>query len=307
MLTVSIFIIVAFLIIRLIIGVVQRILESRARGKAFRRLVNQGRIDAGIYDKAKWSESTTTGKGPVRARLSRDQQRAIARARLEMRNDFVDDNRPGLYQYIIIFLIASVLGLVIETVYIYITFGILESRVGLVWGPFSPLYGVGAVVLTMVLWPLRKEPVWKIFLISAILGSCLEQLAGWSMETFAHAQSWTYLGLPDHITQWVAWRFVAMWGVLGVVWTRAIMPEMLYRIGEPASRRQVVVVTLLAAFIVLDVVMTVACFWRAGQRFEGVPPRNAFESYVDMHFDDQFIAKTFENMRIGEDIPISNK
>ena len=191
----------------------------------------------------------------------------------------------------------------IETVYTFIVFGILESRVGLVWGPFSPLYGVGAVLLTMVLWPLRKEKVWKIFLLSAVLGSLLEQTAGWSMETFAHLQSWTYLGLPDHITQWIAWRFVAMWGILGVVWCRVIMPELIFRIGEPTSRKQVVLVTLLAAFIALDVVMTIACFWRAGQRLEGMPPRNGFEVYVDTHFDDRFMAKTFENMRIGEDIP----
>ncbi len=305
MLTVSLFIFAAFLLIRLIIGVVQRWLESRARGRAFRSLLQQGRIDAGVYGAAKWSEQDSSGR--VRAKMSRDQQQAIARARLQMREDFLDDHAPGLYQYIIIFLIASVLGLVIETVYIYIVFGIFESRVGLVWGPFSPLYGVGAVLLTLVLWPLRKQPVWRLFLISAVLGGLLEQFAGWSMETFMHAQSWTYLGLPDHITQWIAWRFLAMWGLLGVVWARAIMPEMIYRIGEPVSRRQVVVVTLLSAFIVLDVVMTIACFWRAGQRFQGVPPRNPFESYVDMHFDDKFIASTFENVRIGEDIPISNK
>ncbi len=68
-------------------------------------------------------------------------------------------------------------------------FGVLESRVGLVWGPFSPLYGVGAVLLTLVLWPLRKAPAWKVFLLSAALGGALEQTAGWSMEHFAHASS----------------------------------------------------------------------------------------------------------------------
>lgn len=306
MLTISLLIILAFLLARFVMGSVQRYLEGRARGRAFNRMLNQGRLDAGVYADALWS-ATTTGARKVRNRVSNEQRNAILQARLEMRDDFLDDTKPGLYQYIIIFLVASVLGLVIETVYTFIVFGILESRVGLVWGPFSPLYGVGAVLLTMVLWPLRKEPAWKVFIISAVVGSLLEQTAGWSMEYFAHLQSWTYLGLPDHITQWIAWRFVVMWGLLGVVWCRVIMPEMMYRIGEPTSRRQVILVTLLAAFITLDVVMTIACFWRAGQRFEGVPPRNGFEVYVDTHFDDKFMAETFENMKIGEDIVPSNK
>ena len=250
-------------------GSVQRYLEGRARGRAFNRMLNQGRLDAGVYADALWS-ATTTGARKVRNRVSNEQRNAILQARLEMRDDFLDDTKPGLYQYIIIFLVASVLGLVIETVYTFIVFGILESRVGLVWGPFSPLYGVGAVLLTMVLWPLRKEPAWKVFIISAVVGSLLEQTAGWSMEYFAHLQSWTYLGLPDHITQWIAWRFVVMWGLLGVgAGCRVIMPEMMYRIGEPTSRRQVILVTLLAAFITLDVVMTIACFWRAGPALRG--------------------------------------
>lgn len=306
MLTVSLFIILAFCLARLAIGVLQRYLEGRARGRAFKRMLTQGRLEAGVYSEALWS-ATTAGARKVRSRVSNEQRNAILQARLEMREDFLNDSKPGIYQYIIIFLISAVLGLVIETVYTFVVFGIVESRVGLVWGPFSPMYGFGAVLLTMVLWPLRGEPAWKIFLISAILGSALEQLSGWGMEYFAHLQSWTYLGLPDHITQWIAWRFVFMWGILGLVWCRVIMPELIYRIGEPTSRRQIVLVTLLAAFIVLDVTMTLACFWRAGQRLEGVPPRNGFELYVDTHFDDRFMARTFENMKIGEDIVPSNK
>ena len=302
MLTISLLIFLAFLIARFVIGSIQRHLESLGKGSSFKHMLKQGKLDAGVFDDAKWTESTRFGRKRLRSRISVEQRRIIQQTRLKMREDFLNDNNPGIYQYIIIFLVASVLGLVIETVYTFIMFGILESRVGLVWGPFSPLYGVGAVLLTMVLWPLRNRPVWQQFLISAVVGGVLEQACGWSMEHFAHAQSWTYLGLPDHITQWVAVRFLIMWGCLGVVWCRVIMPEMIYRIGEPTTRRRVVLVTILTVFIVADICMTIACFWRAGQRFEGVPPQNAFEVYVDTHYNDQFMARTFENLRIGEDL-----
>ena len=116
-----------------------------------------------------------------------------------------------------------------------------------------------------------------------------------------HAWSWSYLHFPDHITQWVAWRFLIVWGLLGVAWCKVIMPELLYRIGEPTSRRQAVVVTFLTAFIALDIAMTVACFWRAGKREEGVPPQNVFEEYVDRHFGDEFIKGKFENLRMDSD------
>lgn len=101
----------------------------------------------------------------------------------------MDDIQPGFYQYIIIFLIASILGLVLEMVWMFVMFGIVESRVGLVWGPFSPLYGFGAVLLTMLLWKLRKKPWWVIFVVSAVTGGLLEQGTGWCMEYFMHAES----------------------------------------------------------------------------------------------------------------------
>lgn len=299
--TITVFIVALFLVARGITFLIQRYLDFHGAGRSFKKLLRQGRIDAGVYADAVWSEVNRFGHKKLRAKISKEQQRVIRDARRQLRDDFLNDNRPGFYQYLIIFLVASVLGLILETIWMFVAYGVLESRVGLVWGPFSPLYGCGAVLLTVVLWRLRDQPTWMIFLISAGLGGILEQLAGWSMETVMHAWSWSYLHFPDHITQWVAWRFLIVWGLLGVAWCKVIMPELLYRIGEPTSRRQAVVVSFLTAFIALDIAMTVACFWRAGKREEGVPPQNVFEEYVDRHFGDEFIKGKFENLKMDSD------
>ena len=299
--TITVFIVALFLVARGITFLIQRYLDFHGAGRSFKKLLRQGRIDAGVYADAVWSEVNRFGHKKLRAKISKEQQRVIRDARRQLRDDFLNDNCPGFYQYLIIFLVASVLGLILETIWMFVAYGVLESRVGLVWGPFSPLYGCGAVLLTVVLWRLRDQPTWMIFLISAGLGGILEQLAGWSMETVMHAWSWSYLHFPDHITQWVAWRFLIVWGLLGVAWCKVIMPELLYRIGEPTSRRQAVVVSFLTAFIALDIAMTVACFWRAGKREEGVPPQNVFEEYVDRHFGDEFIRGKFENLRMDSD------
>ncbi len=301
MFRIVVLIVALFLISRGISYLIQRYLAARGAGRTFKRMLRQGRIDAGVYDDAIWTESSAFGRTKLRPKISSAQQRVIYEARRALREDFLNDHAPGFYQYIIIFLVASVLGLILETVYMYALYGVVESRVGLVWGPFSPLYGFGAVLLTAVLWPLRNQPIWIIFVISAGIGGILEQIAGWGMETVMHAWSWSYLHFPDHITQWVAWRFLIMWGVLGLAWCKLIMPEMLFRIGEPTTRRQAVVAGLLAAFIALDVSITVMCFYRAGKRQEGIPPQNVFEEYIDRHFGDDFISDTFENINLDRD------
>lgn len=239
----------------------------------------------------------------ARAERKRGLGRLFARwhASGEAIDEYLDHLSLGWYQAVIIFFLGSMAGLLIEEVWMLVSAGLTESRVGLVWGPFSPLYGLGAVLLTWMSFHLRAHGAagWQVFLVSAVVGGVLEQLAGWSMSTFFDAESWTYLHLPDHITQWVAWRFLAAWGVLGLVWCRAVMPRLLYQIGMPTTRRQAVFVTLVAVYLVADVAMTLACFDRKAERDAGEPPSNAFEQWVDTNYNDEFISSRFENLKIG--------
>lgn len=296
-----------------------------AQGKSFRKLAHGERLgediqqaaDEVILDRAERLRIKARGKldhsykkDPAYAqmktrpkpRLSSEQIKAVRAARADQRDEYLDHTQLRFYHYIIIFLVASVAGLVLEMVWMFITMGKTELRVGLVWGPFSPLYGFGACLLTMALWNFRKAPAWHVFFISAALGGGLEQMTGMLMEDLFHAQSWTYLGLPDAITQWIAWRFLFAWGVIGLIWCRVIMPEAIYKIGEPTTRRQHVWLALITIFLALDISMTVFCFARKTARDEGIPAVTIVDEYVDSHFDDEFIANRFQNMVIGEDL-----
>lgn len=241
----------------------------------------------------------------ARAASKRGLARVFARwqASREAVDEYLDHMRLGWYQVIIIFFVGCMAGLLLEEIWMLATAGLTENRVGLVWGPFSPLYGTGAVLLTVLCFEMRKHNArsWQIFLISAAVGGGLEQITGWGMETLFDAESWTYLYLPDHITQWVAWRFLFFWGLLGLVWCRSIMPKLLYKIGMPTSQRQVLFVTLVAVYLVADIGMTLVCFDRMTARDAGVPAANAFERWVDTNYTDEFIAGRFQNLKIGDE------
>jgi uncharacterized membrane protein len=192
--------------------------------------------------------------------------------------------------------------LVLEEVWMLITAGLTESRVGLVWGPFSPLYGAGAVLLTVVTFYMRKQgaKAWQVFLISVVVGGLLEQGTGWAMETFMHAVSWDYIagGVPGAITKWVALPFLFFWGLLGFAWYKFIMPELLFALGTDTAVRRYVFVALLSVYLVSDIGMTLACFRRRAERDAGIAPQNAFEQWVDERYSDQFMSQRFQNMVI---------
>ena len=95
-----------------------------------------------------------------------------------------------------IFVVCSVLGLIIEVVYHFVIVvpGEYQDRAGMLFGPFSPIYGVGAVLMTMALNRFHDKPVPVIFLVSAVIGGAFEFFVSWFMETAFGAVAWDYTG-----------------------------------------------------------------------------------------------------------------
>lgn len=231
------------------------------------------------------------------AKLSREQAAEQTQARRARREAYLD-SLPfvSFYHLVVIFTFASVLGLVLETLWWLVTEGAWQHRYGMVWGPFSPLYGIGAVLLTVCLWKIRKKPGWVIFLLSMVIGSCLEQLVGMCLEGVFGMVSWTYESYPDAITKFVSLRMSLLWGMLGCVWAYSIMPEIVFLLGTPKEPGRTIVAVVLTAFLVADASMTIAVSLRKAARDEGVPATNALERFIDQRYGDEFMQERFENV-----------
>ncbi len=78
-----------------------------------------------------------------------------------------------------LFMIGCVFGLVVETLYHRVVWGEWQDRAGLLWGPFSPIYGCGAVVLTACLNRLWRSHPLLIFCASAVIGGAFEYFVSW--------------------------------------------------------------------------------------------------------------------------------
>lgn len=68
----------------------------------------------------------------------------------------------GFYKLACLFFIAAFLGDLIEMVFCRLTMGVWMSRSSVVWGPFSVVWGLGAVLLTAVLYKYkdRERPLY---------------------------------------------------------------------------------------------------------------------------------------------------
>ncbi len=95
-----------------------------------------------------------------------------------------------------VFVICCFLGLIIETVYHFavVVPGEIQDRAGLLFGPFSPIYGFGAVLMTVALNRFYKANPVIIFLVSAVIGGLFEAATALFMEYGFGAVAWDYSG-----------------------------------------------------------------------------------------------------------------
>lgn len=204
-----------------------------------------------------------------------------------------------------IFVVASILGLILEDIFHVLVYGGWESRAGLVWGPFSPIYGVGAVALTLFLNRFYYTHDLIVFLAAMVIGAALEYGASWMMEYFWHAVAWDYTGTFGSINGRTNFFFGVMWGTLGLFWVRFVLP-IVKRVQERFAGRGGVafkaVTWALIVFMVINAVVTVLALHREGQRAQGIPPATQVDAVLDEVFPDAWLQERFHNMTVSADV-----
>ena len=199
-----------------------------------------------------------------------------------------------------LFVGASVFGLLVETLYHALLFGGYESRAGLVWGPFSPIYGVGAVVLTLFLNRYYHSHNLIIFLIGMLLGSTIEYCASWGMEVFWGTIAWDYTGTFGSIHGRTNFYFGIMWGLLGLVWVRIILPFVKHVFDKIDSKNTFVrIITIgFSVFMAFNIICTCFALVRQKERAEDIPAQNPIQMFCDDVFPDSFLETRFQNMSL---------
>ena len=209
-----------------------------------------------------------------------------------------------------VFVVCSVLGLIIEVVYhmVVVDPGVYQDRAGLLYGPFSPIYGVGAVLMTVALnrfW--RANPV-VIFLVSAVIGGLFEAAVSLFMQFGFGAVAWDYSGstifglFPDPVAELFGGRtstlFMCMWGALGFVWIKLCLPWLLKLINLIPWQARYSLTTLCAALMLVNAVMTLRSLECWYQRESGLAPSSPVEEFYAEHYDDAYMANRFQSMTI---------
>lgn len=209
-----------------------------------------------------------------------------------------------------IFFVCSVLGLILEEVWhmVVVDPGVYQDRAGMLFGPFSPIYGFGAVLMTMALNRFYKKNPLIIFLVSALIGGAFEVFVGWFMQTSFGVVSWSYshirlFGMPDPIAVLTGGRtctpFACMWGLGGLIWIKVLLPRLLKLINMIPWKRRYSATVILTAVMLIDGVMTLQSLDYWYQRVNGTVRNIPVAQFYDKHFDNEYMENRFQSMTMS--------
>ncbi len=202
-----------------------------------------------------------------------------------------------------IFIVGSFLGLIVETALNSSTDGWID-RSGLVWGPFSPIYGLGGVLLSVILNHLRKAGWWKILLVGSLIGGAFEYFASLFWERAFGVVAWSYANYPLNLNGRTCLGVALIYGLSGLLWVRLIMPFFIEGINLVPHRLMSIITVAAAVFMCVDITLTIGamdCWYR---RLAGAEVSGPIQDFFNTYFDNEFMANRFQTITVFTDLAI---
>lgn len=163
----------------------------------------------------------------------------------------------GGYQLLWLFFIYSVAGWVTEVFLKFLEYKRFINR-GFLIGPYCPIYGAGAVLITVggkLLSPVDRT--WAMsFLIAFVLCGILEYLTSYILEKYFHARWWDYTERPMNLHGRVWIGNLILFGIGGVFILEDFNPRLLALAHRLEPRLFAAILIAVSILFVADAVMS---------------------------------------------------
>ncbi|MBO5479054.1 MAG: putative ABC transporter permease [Clostridia bacterium] len=229
----------------------------------------------------------------------------------------------SIWRLLAYFIIYSVVGFIIETLFGFVTKGVIESRKSFLYGPFCAIYGVGAVIMIPLLQRFKKNN-YTLFFGGFVIGSIVEYVISLIGEMIFHIKWWDYSEMAFNIQGRICIAFSFFWGILAIYLMSHFNPKidkLIDKIKEKISPKVLkTVCIILILFMFIDFLIT---SFALKMFFTRIVAKNnlklaTYDEYIfecaelykneDIkeftlkYFSDEKMMKTFPNIKLtGED------
>ena len=196
-----------------------------------------------------------------------------------------------------LFIIGSILGYIFEMIVVLFQKGYFESRQGLIYGPFTPVYGIGAIIYYLILNSIKQDNKIKIFFITAILGGITEYICSLVQEKVFGTISWDYSYLIFDINGRTSLLHCSYWGIAGILYVIYIDP-FLEKLKCKIDKKILKIVSIIfAVFMLFDISISCIAANRQTERRNNISPESKLDLFLDKYYPDEYMDKIFANKR----------
>ena len=205
----------------------------------------------------------------------------------------------NFYKLFWIFYIGGISGVIVETIWCILTNGYFEYRTALILEPINPVYGVGALIISLLLYNLKKYNNFVLYSASFIIGGIFETLCSLFQELLFGTVSWMYkpsnLGILGNRTSLI---YCFFWGFLGIIWIRVIYPFLSKIVDKFYNNFTKVLTFILVTLLSIDIIFSSGALLRQKERRNKIPPQNSIDKFYDINFSDNVLKFFYHNITV---------
>ncbi len=227
----------------------------------------------------------------------------------------------SIWRIMAYFIIYSVVGYIIETIFGIVTKGRWESRQSFLYGPFCAIYGLGAVIMIIFLHKYSKKYN-TLFIGGFVVGSIVEYLVSWIGELMLGVKWWDYSDMPLNINGRICVYFSIFWGFLALYLIASFNPKidkMTNWIKSKISIKMLKTLTLFVTIILLiDCIITAFAmsFFLIRmiaqnnlnvpkkeiiiQKYEDIYNNEKLSNFIYTYWGDKKMIRTFPNVKVED-------
>ena len=227
----------------------------------------------------------------------------------------------SIWRILAYFIIYSIVGYIIETIFGIITKGRWESRQSFLYGPFCAIYGLGAAIMIIFLHKYSKKYT-TLFLGGFIVGSIVEYLVSLIGEMILGVKWWDYSDMPLNINGRICVYFSLFWGFLALYLIASFNPRIDKFINWCKSKISLktlksltltVTIIMLIDFIITGVAMYFFLIRMiaqndldvpqkeiVAQKYEDIYNNEKLSDFIYKYWGDRKMIRTFPNIKVED-------
>ena len=168
----------------------------------------------------------------------------------------ITNTKTKIYNLILIMVLSGIFGYIYEVLFYKIDLGYFVNR-GTTFGPWIPIYAVGALLIVLISYRFKKNP-FIVFIINCGVTGILEYATGYFLYEFMGTRLWDYnteIWNWGNINGYICLRSVLFFGISSLFLVYVMVPAV-KKFSEKISEKKLAIISITLGILFLtDIIL----------------------------------------------------